>query len=568
VLPFFSPNFFEPISSFYGEIAAFALGLMAVSLLPLLRLRDGFRLSRAGLMFLAFAALILLHAVRGATVYPQINVIAALYLLWAAALAVLVLRLRELFGLEALVNTLSWFLAAGALASAAIGLIQMSGVHTPLSPLILPQIHARIYANTGQPNHLANYLCLGLASIAYLWSTARLHAAVAAPSAVLLLLVLSASGSRGAWVYLPALFVLSLLFVRKMHEADIGRRLLIFSALAMICLLLIPVLAGSLAPERTAVAESMAQRMHAIGADVPIRLRMWTEAWLMFRSAPLTGIGFGQFAWNSFLLDAQLPAQGKNEWIVHHAHNLVMQIAAETGIIGLALLLGGVGFWLGGLRGQRWSPQLWWTAGILAILGIHSMLEYPLWYSYFLGIAAVTLASSESTAIAGASWRSGRAVLLLMLLLGWLTLANVYRDYRTMQWLQTATASDPATQSGDGNIRILLDLQRQSLFTPYIELALARRMTLNREHLNDKIALNGYVMRLFPNGDVVYRQAILLAMSGDRDAARVQWRRAAASYPSQRPAALRVVEVLAQAGEEGMSDFLSYLETSDSKEGK
>jgi hypothetical protein len=67
---------------------------------------------------------------------------------------------------------------------------------------------------------------------------------------------------------------------------------------------------------------------------------------------------------------------------------------------------------------------------------------------------------------------------------------------------------------------------------------------------------------------VVYRQAILLAMSGDRDAARVQWRRAAASYPSQRPAALRVVEVLAQAGEEGMSDFLSYLETSDSKEGK
>ncbi len=58
------------------------------------------------------------------------------------------------------------------------------------------RLRGRIYANTGQPNHLANYLCLGLASLAYLYRVRRLALPLALAAAAPLLLVLTASGSR------------------------------------------------------------------------------------------------------------------------------------------------------------------------------------------------------------------------------------------------------------------------------------------------------------------------------------------------------------------------------------
>jgi hypothetical protein len=67
-----------------------------------------------------------------------------LYLLWATALAMLAWRLKQVLGMEAVVAALCWFVVAGALANAVIGLMQLWGVQSPLSPYVLPQIHGRI----------------------------------------------------------------------------------------------------------------------------------------------------------------------------------------------------------------------------------------------------------------------------------------------------------------------------------------------------------------------------------------------------------------------------------------
>ena len=175
VLPFQSPNFFEPISSFYGEAAAVVLGLAAVTCLYSRLAWPAIQLPRSSLVFLGFAALILLHVALGRTVYPQQNLLAVLYLIWATAIAAAAWRLREIFGLEALVATLSWFTLAGALTSAAIGLAQLWGGSSPLQPFMLPQVNGRIFANTGQPNHLASYLCMGIASLILLHGAGRVR---------------------------------------------------------------------------------------------------------------------------------------------------------------------------------------------------------------------------------------------------------------------------------------------------------------------------------------------------------------------------------------------------------
>jgi hypothetical protein len=559
VLPFLSPVFRAPIASFYGEAVAFALGLAAVSLLATRALWTDVRLPRIGLMFLGFAMLMVLQIALGKAVYSQLNLLGALYVLWAAALAMLANRLVHIFGAATFAATLAWFLVAGTLISALIGLIQLFGVQTPLAPLMLPQVHGRIYANTGQPNHLASYLFLGLASAGYLWSTRRLGLVLAVTVCAVLLAVVATSGSRAAWLYAAAFILLCAVMALLRRSAEL-KRLLIFSVIIAAGLLAAQWTMAGLTPERLVAVQTVGARMQTEGMSSPVRMRFWNAAWMMFRAAPVFGVGFKQFAWNNFLLAEKIPGAAPDEGIIDHAHNLAVQIAAEFGAAGLIVLLGGLGWWAWSMRRAQIDPPLWWMAAVLGVLGLHSMLEYPLWYAYFLGIAAMVMGAAEREAPKVDDRPSGRFVLSAAVLLGALAFANVYRDYRVMQSLQRGEigASASASGPGDGSVPVLLDLQRSSLFGPFIEFALARRMLLNREHLEDKIVLNQRAMQFQPSNDFAYRQAILLAMSGDEDGMRAQWNLAVANYPNDRGEALKVAQALEKSGEAGMAALLRH----------
>ena len=566
VLPFLSPVFQPPIATFYGEALAFALGLAAVALMPTRSLWTGARLPRVGLIFLGFAMLMTLQIALGRAIYSQLNLLGALYVLWAAALAMLANRLVQAYGAATFATALASFLLAGTLISALIGLVQLFGVHTPLAPFMLPQLHGRLYANTGQPNHLASYLCLGLASAGYLWSTRRIGLVLAVSVCAILLAVLATSGSRAVWLYAAAFVVLSIVMGALRPSAEF-RRLLQFSIAIVAGVLAAQWVMAGLLPQHSITAQTIGARMQTEGMSSPIRMRFWNEAWMMFRSAPVLGIGFKQFAWNNFLLTGQIAEISSDEGIIDHAHNLIFQVAAEFGVSGLIVLLGGLGWWGWSMRRARIDPPLWWMAVVLGVLGLHSMLEYPLWYAYFLGLAAMAMGAAEPEAPAAKDGAGGRIIVCAAVLLGAFAYANVYRDYRVLQSLQRTAIGEPAAASGpgDGSVRVLLDMQRSSLFAPFIEFALARRMLLNQEHLKDKIVLNGRAMRFQPSNDFAYRQALLLAMSGDLEGMREQWDLAVANYPKDRREALKVAHALEQSGETGMKALLGYAQRPDEK---
>jgi O-antigen ligase len=569
VLPFLSPNFREPISSFYGEATAAVIGLAAFACLLSRSLWAGIELPRSSLVFLGFAGLILLHILLGHSVYLQQNLLAILYLLWATALAMLAWRLKQVFGMETVVAALSWFVVAGTLLNASIGLMQFWGVQSPLSPYVLAQIYGRIYANTGQPNHLANYLCLGLASLAYLYGVRRLALPLALAAAAPLLLVLTASGSRSVWLYLIALVILGVV-LQRLRPQPAASRILGFGIACVGGFLATQWFAEFLLPTTAFPVETVRARLGTEGMQSANRMRLWYETWRMFLDAPFFGVGFRQFAWQHFLLNAQLPAPRTESAITDHAHNLVFHTMAEFGIAGLAVLCAGLASLLLAMRRQEPTAHLWWLCAVLAILGIHSMLEYPLWYAYFLGIAAVALGVSETAALQVGDRSRGRLLLVPMLLLGCLAVANVYQDYRTLQSLHRIQPhpSGAAAESGESTAAVLLELQQHSLFAPFVELALSRLMVLNREQIDDKLAFNGLVMRFAPSADVVYRQAILLALKGEQEAARTQWDLAEANYPSDRGGVIRVMESMAAGGEKGVADLIQYTTAGSAKESK
>jgi hypothetical protein len=199
------------------------------------------------------------------------------------------------------------------------------------------------------------------------------------------------------------------------------------------------------------------------------------------------------------------------------------------------------------------------------------MLEYPLWYTFFLGIAAVLLGLGEWRTVEFASAR--RSILPYVvggaLLLGWLVFAQIVRDYLMLEsFLAFRYRYLHATEDVNKRAKeTLLEIHRTSLLAPWVELGLARSIQVSAEHLADKLAVNGRAMRAFPIEDVVYRQAMLLALSGLQAPARDQWDRAVVTFPEVRQEALVVLRRRVEDGLSELGPLLEYAQQ-DEKESK
>lgn len=544
VVPFQLYHHAYPLTTFYQEWSAAVLGLGAMFLLLT---KDYWRqgeIPRIVLLPIALMLLVVLQFALGKMAYLGQALLYTLYLMWAALLIMLGARLREELGLPAVVSVLAVFMVIGAELGAIAGLHQHFGLqrHLPslsfLDRVVTMKVSSAVFGNVAQPNHYANYLALGLASLGLLYARGALRAWHTVLLALPIVFILPLTGSRGAWAYLAGFVALALM--------QRGSRLLYYSILVLLGfgLMHLVIQIPWLTPESGSV--NTVQRMFA--GDVSsgsIRLHIWKESWMMFAQFPLLGAGFGQFAWQHFLLSSSLHYPGVSG-LYNNAHNLVMQLAAETGLAGLAVLFGTMVAWV--LRVYRAENSIyhWWGYAIVGVLYIHSLLEYPLWYAYFLGIAALVLGMLDPGRYRLELATLGRVSVLSTLLLGALSLQQLYSVYGTLERLSALRPGpgDNAAYMEQFN-RGLRAIQNQALLQPYANLYTSALIVVSAENLDSKLQLNGEVERFAPIGSVVYRQAMLLAQHGDDDAARAQMQRAVWSYPAEFPETENLMRQLA-----------------------
>lgn len=536
-LPFLQPRHRFPLTAFYNEWLAFALGLAAVLLLAARQSWREARLPVIALVFPALALLLGVQAVLGRVPYPEQAVTAALYLLWAFLLVLLARVLVRELGMAAIAATLAWALLAGGLLNALAGYAQHYFAVQALDALVMRQVAGRVYGNVGQPNHFAAYVAMALCSVAYLYGSGRMRTVGAVTCAALMLPALALSGSRSPWFYLAIVAGLSLLLFRARRDAA-SKRLLAS------CLCLIPgfVLAGLIVAQWGAAASAAvgepvtsAQRLFEAAAGLAPRAQLAAEAWQMFLSAPVLGAGWGQFAWHHFTYVAATGAAAA-PGVYNHAHNLVLHFLAETGAIGGLLVTGAAVLWLMDLRGIRLDLEWWWVLALLGIVGAHSMMEYPLWYSYFLGMAAVLLGLGAQRTVRLRLPGLARMTVAVLMLAGWFNLITVmpyYRDFERLVFLpgSPGVAQPDKKEFGEAIARV----HREPLLTPYVELAVAFSLTVNEEKLMDKVDLIARAVQFAPVSYVVYRQALFLAVAGQREAALDRLGQAARVYPEDLP---------------------------------
>lgn len=523
-LPFLLWHHRGPIPSFAGEWLAVTLGLLAA--MPLLERRHWQPLPfpPIALVPLGLVLVAVVQVASGHVASWQQHMLVALYLAWAALMMVLGGVLKHQAGMERAVPAIAWGVLAGGVLNAGIVGLQAAGLDA--FPPIGPRVVTRYGANLVPASQLAGYLALGLGSLLYLYATSRIRSRLAVPAALALLLPLALGGTRMGWIYV---FMLAAGFwLAGRHGTHPGwqrktaRGLWLIPAFVAIqtALSLLPVADAPLAPW---------QQMAGVMQEADMRLQLAREAWHIFLAHPWLGSGFGQFGWQDLLLAQSFPG---HTGYTPHPGNLLLHLLAETGLAGTLIVLAGGGYWLRNGRRSPLNPERWWLLALLAVLATYSLTDAPLWAAYFLGPTALLLGLGEEKSL-DCKLDLGPLMAGSVIAFGVLSLGNIGAHYGR---LANQVRQMPEIRKDKAKFGIVLEnlsaIRRKSLLAPYADQELARLLPSNDPQLSaGLLAINEQVVRFMPESGAVYRQALLLALSGEKDQALRQLQLAIIRHP-------------------------------------
>ena len=319
-------------------------------------------------------------------------------LVTVVALAFILLWATRLNWTEVIAS--AWLTAA--LISALIGLLQYFGFSATFQPWINTTDPGEAFGNLRQRNQFATLTNIGMAAL--LWWTAdrRLKSAdasgpsaqrwrmAAIAAALLLALGNVASSSRTGLVQLLLLLVMAWAWGRTA-----GRRgwsdqwaVLLAAALAyLVAAFALPALAG-----HNLQGSGIVARLHDGDSQCGSRLTLWSNVLHLIAQKPWFGWGWGELSYAHFM--TLYPGERFCD-ILDNAHNLPLHLAVELGVPFSAAVCC-LAAWLV-WRARPWSEtdaarQLAWA--VMALILLHSMLEYPLWYGPFqmaFGLSAFLL---------------------------------------------------------------------------------------------------------------------------------------------------------------------------------
>ena len=319
-----------------------------------------------------------------------------------------------------------WAVAAGI--SALMGLLQYFDRATPFAPWINYAGLGQAFGNLRQRNQFATLCSIGLAMLWWwaqyarvggrtgpgpitdaasagaltetpmappasadapkVWANAALTLALLA-GATLVCTAAAATSSRTAFMQLLLLLGLAWCWRPSAPTSGgMGRGLGLVGFM-----LLAYVLAAWLLPLATSVQGSVFDRMRESPDGCQSRVALYRNVLHLITQKPLTGWGWGELDYAHFMTLYTTPLAGVRFCaILDNAHNLPLQLAVELGLPLALLICALLLVWL--LRSKPWAervPQRQLAWGLLAMVGVHSLLEYPLWYGPFQVAAVLCL---------------------------------------------------------------------------------------------------------------------------------------------------------------------------------
>ncbi|WP_084267096.1 PglL family O-oligosaccharyltransferase [Azohydromonas lata] len=363
-----------PSATFFNQAAAIGLWGVFAAVLGASRVLAGARAAAALLLALAllaagvlWSAAVALPASLAASALGLL--LAALLLAWSAA------ALEPQARRQALQAFCLGWVVVGVLSSL-IALVQVFAPAWADGVLVARSgFPGRAVGNLRQPNHLSSLLLWSVVALVPLREAGRLATRAALPLGALFVVAIELSGSRTGSVGVLLLALWGVVDKRLSRDS----RLLLVGA---------PLLYAGWALVLKLLQTDALGAATRLGESDPSssRFGIWSNTLTLIAQQPWSGVGFGQFnfAWTL------TPFPGRPVAFFDHTHNLALQFAVELGVplALLVLALMSLALW------QAWRRSLCVAgaegaalrAGFVMVLlmALHSQLEYPLWYAYFL----------------------------------------------------------------------------------------------------------------------------------------------------------------------------------------
>lgn len=291
---------------------------------------------------------------------------------WACAIVIVFLLKESPRRTTSLVA--GWLVAAAA--SAVLAVLQYLDLGHWLSSVMAAADPGHGYANTRQSNHLASLLAAGMAVLVWCRQTGRLM-----PHSwwlgVLLATGLATTASRGGALQMLVVCGLGLYWNRKDPRKIagwlaclVGTYIAATSALPWLLQTFHGVEGGRNFLDRWAVESTCSSRKI-----------LWSNVLDIIQRKPWTGWGWGNLGFASY--DTLHEGMRFCTYFTN-AHNLPLHLAAELGIPVAILFSAALCACI--LYQRPWSltePASQLVVGILMVLGLHSLLEFPLWFGNF-----------------------------------------------------------------------------------------------------------------------------------------------------------------------------------------
>ncbi len=242
---------------------------------------------------------------------------------------------------------------------------------------------SRPYGNLAQPNQLSTLFFLGLIGVCYLYETSKMSGFGATLTALVMVAGVVVTQSRSGILITVALLVLFYAMRRRCH----------LKTPSWIPPSLVALFAGG-SYFWPLINHWLLISDHALRAIDRVqpgqRAIYWRSMLDAIANRPMAGYGFTQVNMAQRATALDYPA---TYGFFESSHNLLLDMLVWFGIpiAGLALFF--LGVWFYRILKNADSGKVWAPAAAIIVLLTHSMVEFPLYYAYYLLPAAIWMGS-------------------------------------------------------------------------------------------------------------------------------------------------------------------------------
>ena len=283
------------------------------------------------------------------------------------------------------VEALMFALAAAAIVSAGIGIAQWFGVAGPLGMYVLhSDLGERAMGNLGQANQLATLLLMGMVAYTWVYERGVIGRVTFGLGIGFMTLALVMAYSRAGMLGL--FFVTGFLLLKKRHlQTRLGwQSIVIWVFLYVAGTVALPSVSESLMLSDN----SNFSRPEAVGQ----RLMMWKQISHAVGQSPWFGYG-----WNQTPTAHAAGALAYPYSVTYtNAHSFVLDMLAWNGLPMGLLLIGMIAWWFLSRMWVCTTRNAVFAMAALLPFAVHSMVEYPFAYAYFLVAAGLFIGVVEA----------------------------------------------------------------------------------------------------------------------------------------------------------------------------